>query len=80
MERGKIPVFDGTDFAYWKVRMEAYLLSQGSAIWEIVDTPDYVIPLVRISDEDHLKYEANNKARHILFTGVSRAELYICNT
>ena len=27
---GKPPIFDGTDYDYWKVRMRAYLLSLGS--------------------------------------------------
>ncbi|KAG8083991.1 hypothetical protein GUJ93_ZPchr0010g10318 [Zizania palustris] len=39
----KIPMFDGRDYAYWKVRLEAYLLSQGSVIWDIVAS-QYTIP------------------------------------
>ncbi|KAG8069088.1 hypothetical protein GUJ93_ZPchr0005g15130 [Zizania palustris] len=49
----KIPMFDGRDYAYWKVRMEAYLLSQGSAIWDIVDS-QYVIPETRTSETEKL--------------------------
>jgi hypothetical protein len=72
MERsGKIPLFDGRDFSYWKVRMEAYLLSQGSAIWEIVDS-NYEIPAARTTQVQIEQYEANNKARNILFTSLSR--------
>ncbi|GJN23996.1 hypothetical protein PR202_gb11700 [Eleusine coracana subsp. coracana] len=33
----KLWMFDGEDFPYWKSRTKAYLLSQGRAIWEIVD-------------------------------------------
>lgn len=74
MERsGKIPLFDGRDFSYWKVRMEAYLLSQGSAIWEIVDS-NYEIPTARTAQDQIEQYEANNKARNILFTCLSRNE------
>jgi hypothetical protein len=45
MEKGtiKIVVFNGEDFGYWKNRMRNYLLSQGRAIWEIVQTR-YAIP------------------------------------
>ncbi|KAG8099879.1 hypothetical protein GUJ93_ZPchr0013g36010 [Zizania palustris] len=56
----KIPLFDGKDFAYWKVRMEAYLLSQGSTIWEIVDS-EYTIPETRITQTEKEQYECNNK-------------------
>jgi hypothetical protein len=30
---GKIPVFFGEDYAYWKVRMRAFLQSMGAEIW-----------------------------------------------
>ena len=32
---GKIPVFSGKDYAYWKVRMRAFLQSMGAEVWEI---------------------------------------------
>jgi hypothetical protein len=44
----KLVVFNDEDFGYWKNRTRNYLLSQGRAIWEIVqeayvisDTPDH---------------------------------------
>jgi hypothetical protein len=45
MEKGdvKLVVFKGKDFGYWKNRTRNYLLSQGRAIWEIVQET-YVIP------------------------------------
>jgi hypothetical protein len=44
MEKGivKLVVFNGEDFGYWKNRTRNYMLSQGHAIWEIVQTR-YVI-------------------------------------
>jgi hypothetical protein len=38
MEKGDVKhvVFNGEDFGYWKNRTRNYLLSQGRAIWEIV--------------------------------------------
>jgi hypothetical protein len=53
--------------------MEAYLLSQGSAIWEVVDS-NYEIPAARTTQVQIEQYEANNKARNILFTSLSRNE------
>jgi hypothetical protein len=45
MEKGavKLVVFNGEDFGYWKNRTRNYLLSQGHAIWEIIQEA-YVIP------------------------------------
>jgi hypothetical protein len=45
MEKGvvKLVIFNGEDFGYWKKRTRNYLLSQGRAIWEIVQEA-YVIP------------------------------------
>jgi hypothetical protein len=45
MEKGdvKLIVFNGEDFGYWKNWTRNYLLSQGRAIWEIVQEA-YVIP------------------------------------
>ena len=31
---GKIPVFFGEDYAYWKVRMRAFLQSMGADVWD----------------------------------------------
>jgi hypothetical protein len=39
----KLVIFNGEDFGYWKNRTRNYLLSQGHAIWEIVQQT-YVIP------------------------------------
>ena len=69
----KIHLFEGRDFSYWNVCMEAYLLSQGSAIWEIVDS-NYEIPVARTSQAQIEQYETNNKVRNILFTSLSRNE------
>ena len=33
---GKIPVFSGEDYAYWKVRMRAFLQSMGAEVWDII--------------------------------------------
>jgi hypothetical protein len=45
MEKGalKLVVFNGENFGYWKNRARNYLLSQGRAIWEIVQKA-YMIP------------------------------------
>jgi hypothetical protein len=39
----KFIVFNDEDFGYWKNQTRNYLLSQGHAIWEIIQEA-YVIP------------------------------------
>ena len=41
---GKAPSLETLGYNYWKVRMKAYLLSQGSEIWDITQNAAYVIP------------------------------------
>jgi hypothetical protein len=56
----KLVVFNGEDFGYWKNRTRNYLLSQGRAIWEIVQEA-YVIPdtLGHVTQGKLQKYENN---------------------
>jgi hypothetical protein len=69
MEKGvvKLVVFNGEDFDYWKNRTRNYLLSQGCAIWEIVQET-YMIP----DTQDHMTqgdlqiYENNYKALNLI--------------
>ena len=41
MDRGESliipPTFDGTDYAYWKVRMRAFLQSLDEKVWQVVE-------------------------------------------
>eukprot|EP00253_Pinus_taeda_P019100 PITA_19100 len=56
------PVFDGTNFNYWKVRVTAYLQSLGTEVWNIVETC-YAFPSTTPTDADKKKrYETNAKA------------------
>lgn len=64
-------IFDGSDFSYWKTRMQFYIEAQGHAIWLKVKNP-YVVP----ANDDVITpdVEAYNKARNFLIQGLSRCE------
>jgi hypothetical protein len=32
----KPPLFNGTNFSFWKIRMKTYLMSLGMEVWNIV--------------------------------------------
>ena len=46
---GKPLFFDGTNYAYWKIRMSAYLQSMGASVWEICNNADYVVLATHVS-------------------------------
>lgn len=43
------PIFDGTNFNYWKVRVTAYLQSLGTDVWDIIET-GYNFPSATLTD------------------------------
>ena len=71
---GKIPVFTGEDYTYWKVRMRAFLQSLGAEVWDITKNQAYEVLAVRVTPLQVTEHEANAKAVNALFAGVSRAE------
>jgi hypothetical protein len=75
MEKGvvKLVVFNGEDFGYWKNQTRNYLLSQGRAIWEIVQEA-YVIPatLDHATQGELQRYENNYMALNLITTALGR--------
>ena len=69
----KAPLFDGTNFAFWKVRMRTYLMSLGVDVWEVVET-GYTKPIVLASKDDKLEFSFNAKAMNAILSGLSEAE------
>ncbi|KAJ4977690.1 hypothetical protein NE237_008470 [Protea cynaroides] len=71
----KPPLFDGTDFVFWKRRMEIYMGSLGFDVWAAVEigyTPhDTVTP----SATDKKNFENNRKALNVIQGGLTNSEL-----
>jgi hypothetical protein len=65
----RLPKFDGSDYAYWKTRMRAYLKGKGADIWAIVNATSYPT-----SSAVQSHYDANNKAMDFLLSSLSRTE------
>jgi len=69
------PIFDVTNFVYWKVRVTTYLQSLGTEVWDIIDT-GYTFPATTPTDPaEKKKYESNAKAVNILLGCLSQSEL-----
>eukprot|EP00253_Pinus_taeda_P020209 PITA_20209 len=70
----KPPIFDGTNFVYWKVRVTAYLQSLGTEVWDIIETR-YTFPSATPTDlAEKKKYETNAKAVNTLLGCLSQSE------
>eukprot|EP00253_Pinus_taeda_P023669 PITA_23669 len=68
------PIFDGTNFIYWKVRVTAYLQSLGTEVWDIIDT-GYTFPSATPTDPaEKKKYETNAKGVNTLLGCLSQSE------
>jgi hypothetical protein len=69
----KLNVFNCKDFGYWKNRTRNYLLSQGCAIWEIVQTRYVISIMLSNAIQGELqRYENNYKALNLITTTLGR--------
>jgi hypothetical protein len=74
----KLVVSNGEDFGYWKNRTMNYLLSQGRAIWEIVQTRYIILEMLQNAIQGELqRYENNYKTLNLITTALGR-NVYDC--
>ena len=80
MDRGKSliihPLFDGTNYAYWKVHMRAFLQSLDEKVWQAVEI-GWTKPKEVPADWDEAKIKAanfNSRALNALFSAVTNEE------
>jgi hypothetical protein len=69
----KAPLFNGTQFAFWKVRMRTYIMALGANVWDVVET-GYVKPVVLASNDDKIEFKFNAKAMNAILSGLVEAE------
>ena len=80
MDRGQSliipPLFDGTNYAYWKVRMKAFLQSLDEKVWQAVEI-GWTKPKKAPANWDDAKIKAanfNSRALNALFNAVTNEE------
>ena len=67
------PLFDDTNYAYWKVRMRAFLQSLDEKVWQAMEL-DWTKPIEAPADWDDAKIKVanfNNRALNALFSAVT---------
>ena len=80
MDRGQSfiisPLFDGTNYAYWKVRIRAFLQSLDEKVWQAVEI-GWTKPIEAPADWNDAKIKVenfNNRALNALFSVVTNEE------
>ena len=80
MDRGQsliIPLFNGTNYAYWKVHMRVFLQSLDDKVWQVVEI-GWTKPKEVPANWDEAKIKAanfNSRALNALFNAVTIEEL-----
>ena len=87
----KPPLLDGTNYAYWKVRMIAFFRAVDHQSWDIV-VNEYSDPTIIVDGQTKLKPKAqwtadektksncNNKAINAIYNGITPAEFQRIST
>ena len=80
MDRGQsliiLPLFDSTNYAYWKVHMRAFFQSLDEKVWQAVEI-GWTKPKETLTDWDDAKIKAtnfNNRALNASFNAVTNEE------
>ena len=80
MDRGKSllipPLFDGTNYAYWKVRMKVFLQALGEQVWQAIEV-GWIKPKEASVDWDDARIivaNFNSRALNALFCGMTNEE------
>jgi hypothetical protein len=78
MEKGvtKVVVFNGEDFDYYKNQTRNYLLSQGHAIWEIIQEVYVILAMLDNTTQGELQRYKNNYMAHNLITTTLGRNVY----
>ena len=72
------PFFDGGNYAFWKVRMRAFLCAIDKSVWDSIEN-GYVKPTTAKSEWDKVALalaNVNSKAINAIFCGVSPDEFH----
>ena len=80
MDRGQsfiiLPLFDGTNYAYYKVCMRAFLQSLDEEVWQVVEI-GWTKPKEVSTDWDDAKIKSanfNSRALNVIFSAVTNEE------
>ena len=68
----KVPIFDGSDYVFWEVMMQTYLLSINFDVWASVVNGYKVPNTLPIDLDEKRKYETDMKAKFSILNILSK--------
>ena len=68
------PMFNGTNYVFWKVRMKTYIQSLGAYVWDDVEE-EYRRPPTMITKYHKLELSHNAKPMHALLAILPKTKL-----
>ena len=60
------PLFDGSNYAFWSIRMRAFIEAQGIEIWQSIENGYKVPTTVPIDADELVQYNNSNARNHLL--------------
>ncbi|XP_059069957.1 uncharacterized protein LOC131859824 [Cryptomeria japonica] len=79
----RAPLFDGTDYVFWKVMMEAFINSLDVHMWEVVVTKYTMPKTIPIDPDDKTTYELDKRAKFSILCGLTKdvfVKVMYCNS
>jgi hypothetical protein len=67
------PLFDGTNFFFWRIRMRTHLMSLSADVWDVIETR-YVKFVVLAQKDDKIEFRFNEKAINSTLIGLAKAD------
>ena len=79
------PMFNGTDYTYWKTRMRIFLISMDFELWNLVENgfSKSSLPMIDWNELEKKAFALNAKAMNALFCALDKNEfnrVSICET
>lgn len=65
-------LFDGFDYVFWNVMIEAFIKSLDVRMWEFFITKYTVLATIPIDADEKNKYEIDKRAKFAIFCGLPK--------
>ena len=72
----RIPFFYGTNFLYWKCKMESFIKATDFSSWQIIQYDDKQVVLSdksELDENERKKLEMNNAAKNTILISISQS-------
>jgi len=68
----RVPIFNGIDYVFWKVRMKTYIQSLGVDVWDVVEEDCQNPPTMITKYHHNMEFTCNAKAMNPLLVSLTK--------